>query len=139
MELTLKQAKNELTKLENELDLYLTKKKINFEKTQPKASRIKDIVVSKSNTIFDSFSHYVIKDEECDDKIYSLQESIVAYQSYITKEINRMRKYDDIALIVYLKEEENWSWKDIDKELNCGADYARTKYKRFKKDGENKN
>jgi len=132
--MTLKQAKNEIIKLENELDLYLTKKKINFERTQPQASKIKDIVVSRGINIFDSFSSYVIKDEECDDKIYSLQESILAYKQYLNKELNRMRTYDDITLIVYLKEEENWSWREIDRYLNYAEDTSRTKYKRFKKD-----
>lgn len=111
--LTIKEARNEISKLENELDLYLTKKKINFIKTQPKSIEIKDIVASKTNTIFDKFTHYVIKDEELDSKIYWLQESIVSYQEYIVKEMRRISENGGSELIVYLRDEERLSWKEV--------------------------
>lgn len=131
--LTVRQAKNIIKELQNELDLYLTKKKINFERTQPKASKMKDAIISKTGEIFDSFTTYMIKDEECDDKIYALQESILAYETYLSKELNRMREYDEISLIVFLKEELNWTWKEIDETLHNSCDYSRTKYNRYKK------
>ena len=81
----------------------------------------------------------MIKDEECDDKIYALKDSILAYEKYLNNELNRMREYDDVSLIVYLKEEEQWSWREIDKFLNLGDDYSRTKYRRYKKESENSN
>ncbi len=111
--LTIKEARNEISKLENELDLYLTKKKINFIKTQPKSIEIKDIVASKTNTIFDRFTHYVIKDEELDSKIYWLQESIVSYQEYIVKEMRRISENGGSELIVYLRDEERLPWKEV--------------------------
>ena len=99
--LTIKEAHNEIIKLENELDLYLTKKKINFVKTQPASSKFKDIVTSRTNAIFDKFNHYVIKDEELDTKIYSLQESILGYQEYIVKEMKRISEIEPFKLKVY--------------------------------------
>jgi hypothetical protein len=99
--LTIKEAHNEIIKLENELDLYLTKKKINFVKTQPASSKFKDIVTSRTNVIFDKFTHYVIKDEELDTKIYSLQESILSYQEYILKEMKRISDIEPYKLKVY--------------------------------------
>lgn len=131
--LTIREAKNEIKKAENELDLYLTKKKINFNKTQPGAITLKDIMVDSSKNVFDKFTHYVIKDEEVDSKIYGLQETINAYQKYIIEEMKRMSECDEIGLICYLKEEEHKSWKEIDKYLHRGEDYSRTKYKRYKK------
>lgn len=98
--LSIEEAKNEIKKLENELDLYLTKKKINYQKTQPASIKIKDIVISSKN-IFDKFSHYVIKDEELDIKIYSLQEAILSYQEYILKEMKRISKSEPYKLRVY--------------------------------------
>lgn len=133
-ELSIGETKNIIQNLQNKLELYLRKKQINFDKTQPKSSKIKDIVVSNSNTNFDCFTTYMIKDEECDDKIYKLQQEILAYQTYLNKEIMRMKKNDDLPLIVYLKEEEKMSWREIDKLLNHGEDYSRTKYKRYKKE-----
>jgi hypothetical protein len=133
--LTIRETKNIIKQLENELELYLEKKQINFEKTQPSCTKLKDIIVNKGNTIFDSFTTYMIKDEECDDRIYELKGKILAYEKYLNNELDRMREYDDIPLIIYLKEERQWNWRDIDKYLNLGEDYSRTKYKRFKKLG----
>ena len=103
--LTIRQAKNEIKKLENNLDLYLTKKKINFEKTQPASNEIKSVVTSKGN--------YVIKDEELDSTIYSIQESILAYQQFIVKEMKRISEAKGSELITYLRDEENLSWNEI--------------------------
>ena len=94
--LSIEEAKNEIKKLENELDLYLTKKKINYQKTQPASIKIKDIVISSNK-----FSHYVIKDEELDIKIYSLQEAILSYQEYILKEMKRISESEPYKLRVY--------------------------------------
>lgn len=98
--LTIEEARNEIEKLENELDVYLTKKKINYVKTQPGSSKFKD-VVTRTNAIFDKFSHYIIKDEELDTKIYSLQESILSYQEYILKEMKRISKIEPHKIKVY--------------------------------------
>lgn len=111
--LTIRQAKNEIKKLENNLDLYLTKKKINFDKTQPKTAGIKDVVTSKGNIIFDKFTHYVIKDEELDSTIYGIQESILAYQNFIIKEMKRISSAGGSELIIYLRDEEGLSWNEI--------------------------
>lgn len=116
--LTIRQAKNELKKLENELDLYLTKKRINFERTQPGSSKIKDIVTSRTHNIFDSFTHYVIKDEEVDDKIYSLQATIAAYQTYIINEMKRISENGGSELIVFLRDELHLKWEDIVRQTN---------------------
>ncbi len=132
-ELTIRSAKNNIKQLENELDVYLTQKNINYLKTQPKAMQIKDIVVDSSHTNFDSFLNYVSKDEEYDSKIYGLLASIYSYKSYIAKEIQRMSEYDEIGYIIYLKEEEKKSWREIDKILHHGEDYSRIKYYRYKK------
>lgn len=131
--LTIKQAKNEIRQLENELDLYATKKKINFEKTQPSAIKIKEIVVDSSHTNIDSFLNYVLRDEEYDTKIYSLIANIYAYKRYIAEELKRISQYDEISYIEYLKYEENKSWREIDQILHHGDDYSRVKYYRYKK------
>lgn len=98
--LTINEAKNIINKLENELDLYLTKKKINFVKTQPASTKFKD-VVSRSNAIFDKFTHYLIKDEDLDLKIYSLQESINSYQKYIIEEMRRISMFEPYKIKIY--------------------------------------
>lgn len=130
--LTIREAKNEIRKLEHELDVYLTQKNINFLKTQPKAIQIKDIIVDSSHTNIDVFLNYVSKNEEYDIRIYGLLASIYSYKSYIAKEIQRLCDYDDIGYIRYLKEEEGKSWREIDHILHYAEGYSRTKYNRSK-------
>ena len=131
--MTLKECKNEIQRLQNNLRFYLNKKKINFEKTQPSSIKLKEITVDGGFKDWDPFMSYMIKDEECDKEIYILQKELNNYQTWFTNEMLRMLRYDDLPLIVYLKEEENKNWKDIDRLLHYGDDYSRTKYKRFKK------
>ncbi len=133
--LTIREAKNEILRLEHELDLYLTKRNINYLKTQPGAMQIRDIVVDSSHTNFDSFLNYTIRDEEYDTKIYGLLASIYGYKKYIAKELERMSKYDEIGYIVHLREEEKMSWREIDKILHHGEGYSKLKYIRYKKNG----
>lgn len=128
--LTIKEAKNELQKDMNELELYLTKKKINYQKTQPKGTNYDKIVVSGIPITFDKFTHYVVKDDQYDSKIYSLQESIVAWENYIINEMKRVAENtDEITLIHYLRDE-GYSWNKIDKLLHYAPDTSRTKIKR---------
>lgn len=136
--LTIKEARNEIEKLENELDVYLTKKKINYIKTQPGSSKFKDVITSKTNAIFDKFSHYIIKDEELDTKIYSLQESILSYQEYILKEMKRISNVEPYKLKVYeLREDMEFMrkynrkryWIEIAESLNYSEKQVRRIYK----------
>ena len=136
--LTIKEARNEIEKLENELDVYLTKKKINYVKTQPGSSKFKDVVTSRTNAIFDKFSHYIIKDEELDTKIYSLQESILSYQEYILKEMQRISNIEPYKLKVYeLREDMDFIrkynrkryWIEIADTLNYSEKQVRRIYK----------
>lgn len=108
-------AKNEIDKLQDSLELYLQKKKINFIKTQPGSPIMKDIISGKNDgpAIFDKFSHYVIKDEELDSEIYALQESINAYENYIIKEMKRIASYGGSELIRYYRDVEKMRWNEI--------------------------
>lgn len=130
--MNLKKTKNNIIRLQNNLEYYLTKKKINFEKTQPSSAKIKEVVVFSSYNVFDAFSSYMIKDEELDEYIYQTLEELLNEQTLFVKEMNRMRKYDQLPLIVYLREEENWSWKKIDKMLCVSDDVSRVRYSRYK-------
>ena len=110
-------AKNEIDKLQDTLELYLQKKKINFIKSQPGSPIMKDIITGKNNgkAIFDKFAHYIIKDEELDSEIYSLQESINAYENYIIKEMKRISKYGGSELVRYYRDVEKKKWDEISK------------------------
>jgi len=130
--LTIKEAKNEILKLEHELEVYCTERNINFLKTQPGAVKPKDVVVDASHTNFDTFLNYVMRDEEYDTKIYGLLAAMYSYKAYIAKEKERMSKNDEISYIIYLREEERKSWREIDKILHHGENYSKVKYARYK-------
>ena len=131
--MTLKECKNEIQKLQNNLRFYLNKKKINFEKTQPSSIKLKEIMVDGGFRDWDPFMSYMIKDEECDKEIYLLQKELNNYQTWFTNEMLRMLKYDDLPLIVYLKEEENKSWRDIDNFFHYAEGTTKKRYFRNKK------
>lgn len=132
MELNIRSAKNRIRKLENDLDVYLTKKKINFTKTQPKSPKLDSLGISKTNEIFDKFTHYVIKDEELDTTIYAVQEEIASLQNYIVKEMERISKSGGSELVVYLRDEEKLKWDKIAKITHYSERQARRIYNEAK-------
>ena len=131
--LTIREAKNQIKHLENDLDVYATQRNINFLKTQPGSVKLKDVVVDSSHTNIDSFLNYISRDEELDPKIYGILASIYSWKAYIAKEIQRLSQYDEIGYIEYLKYDEKKSWREIDKILHHGEGYSKTKYLRYKK------
>ena len=130
--LTISKAKNEILKLEHQLDVLATKKNINFLKTQPGAIKLKELVVDSSHTNYDSFLNYVQRSETIDNEIYAILASIYSYKTFIAKELQRLSKYDEIGYIIYLREEERKSWREIDRILHHGENYSKVKYSRYK-------
>lgn len=113
--MTINQAKIEREKLINELDLYLEQKEINFIKTQPKSPIIRDVIEGKSDgfKISDKFTHYIIKDEKFDNKIFTLQKEINALEKYIISEMERINNAGGDYLIRYYRDVEHFSWNKI--------------------------
>lgn len=132
--MSLKQIKNEIEKYNNHLLMWCEKKKINFESTQPKGIKYDDMIIQSSVRNFDPFTTYMIKDEECDEKIYMYQAIISNLQNLLSKEILRMKKYENMDLIVYFKEDMKYSWAKIDRILHYADGTSKKKYFRYKKD-----
>lgn len=118
--LTINQAKIIRNQLVNELELYLEQKEINFIKTQPKSPLMKDIIEGKSDgfKINDRFTHYIIKDEKLDEKIFALEKEINTYEKFIIKEMERINKAGGSYLIKYYRDVEKYSWDRISKLTN---------------------
>lgn len=118
--LTINQAKIERERMINELELYLEQKEINFIKTQPESPIMKDIVEGKSDgfRISDKLTHYLIRDEQFDEKIFALQKSINAYENFIIKEMERINKAGGNYLIKYYRDVEHFSWNKISRLTN---------------------
>lgn len=128
-ELSIKEIKYKIKELEDDLDLYLTLKKINFEKTQPQSTKYKDIVTNKTNQCFDKFSHYVIKDEDYDNTIYAKTEALNAWEKRLIEKIRGLSTGDSKAFITYLREEENYSWEKIEETTHYSKRQAQRIYK----------
>lgn len=126
--LTIEKAKNEREKLNNELELYLEKKQINFIKTQPKATQLKDVVVSSGFTN-DKFVHFVIKDTELDTTIYCLQKEINALEKYIIEEMERISKECGSDLIRYYRDDKKYQWEKIARLTNYSVRQCQRLYK----------
>lgn len=118
--LTINQAKIEKDKLINELELYLEQKEVNFIKMQPRSPIMRDIIEGKSDSfkISDKYTHYLIKDEKLDEKIFALQKEINAYERYIIKEMERINKAGGNYLIKYYRDVEKFSWNKISRLTN---------------------
>ena len=116
--MNIREARNEVEKLGNELELYLEKKKINFNKTQPGSIKYQDIV-THSNILIDKFTHYVIKDVELDEHILTLQEEINSLEKYIIEEMKRISKSpDSTEQIKFYRDELKMSWEEIAKRVH---------------------
>ena len=133
LHLTIKQAKNNMQQDINELDLYLTKKKINFQKTQPKGTNYDKVVVSGTPIAFDKFTHYVIRNEDYDAKIYSLMESINAWEKYIIDEMKRIFNNGGSELVVFLRDEMDLGWNEVSKRSNYSIRQCHNLYDLAKK------
>lgn len=118
--ITLNQAKIEKERLIKELDLYLELKEVNFIKTQPKSPIMRDIIEGKSDgfSISDRYTHYIIKDEQYDEKIFALQKEINAYEKFIINEMERINKAGGNYLIKYYRDIEHFSWNKISRLTN---------------------
>lgn len=118
--LTIEGAKIEKEKLVKELELYLELKEANFIKTQPKSPIMKDIVEGKSDgfRISDKMTHYLVKDEQLDEKIFALQKSINAYEKYIIEQMEIVNKAGGSYLIKYYRDIEKFSWNKISRLTN---------------------
>ena len=118
--LNISKAKIQREQLINELELYLEQKEINFIKMQPESPIMKDIIEGKSDgfKISDKYTHYLIKDEKLDDKIFALEKEINALEKYIIKEMEIINKAGGSYLIRYYRDVEHFSWKRISRLTN---------------------
>lgn len=129
--MTIREAKNDLERINNELELYLEKKQINFEKTQPQASKFKDVILP-TGFVNNKFLHYVIKDENLDSKIIALQKEKNAIENFIINEMERILKNKGNEYIVYLRDEMKLSWDKICRRTDYSLRQCHYLYKQAK-------
>lgn len=137
-ELTIKEANNEIERIDNQLEFYFNKKEQAFNRTQPKPTDIKDSI--HSTLRIDSNLEYVALCEKLDPIIDSLQEDKKLLLDFIEKELQRLGKYRELEqLIIYYKEQyvpksnEEVTWYFISKKVYASESTCKRIYKKYKK------
>lgn len=113
---TIKEANNEINRLTNLLNLYIDRKNLLFNDTQPKVADSNAERVDGSMTREEKFFKYVYKceNEEIDWWIEKLNIYIIALSNYVEKELKRIGEYEPLkAKIIKLREEKGMKIRDI--------------------------
>lgn len=125
-DLTIWKAKSELEHLENQLDLKLQQKELNFIRTQPGAVKT-DKDVTSGGAREDKFASYVIRDIDLDRDIDYIQDLIKVYEDYIEKELKRLNKYGEWEQKVIYMRESKQPWINI----ACATPFSQTTCRRI--------
>lgn len=130
--LNISKAKIQREQLVNELELYLEQKEINFIRTQPKSPIMRDVIEGRSDgfRISDKYTHYIIKDQKFDEKIYALQKEINALEKYIISEMERISKAGGDYLVRYYRDIEKYSWEKISRLTHYSLRQCHNLYKK---------
>lgn len=116
MKYTIKEANNEINRLTNLLNLYIDRKNLLFNDTQPKVADPNTDRVDGNMTREEKFFKYVYKceDEQIDWWIEKLNIYIIALNNYVEAELKRIGEYEPLkAKIIKLREEKGMKWDDI--------------------------
>lgn len=115
-EFSIKEANNEINRITNLLNLYIDRKNLLFNETQPKVADPNAERVDGSMTREEKFFKYVYKceNEEIDWWIEKLNIYIIALNNYVEAELKRIGEYEPLkAKIIKLREEKGMKWDDI--------------------------
>lgn len=115
-EFSIKEANNEINRVTNLLNLYIDRKNLLFNETQPKVADPNTDRVDGSMTREEKFFKYVYKceDEQIDWWIEKLNIYIIALNNYVEAELKRIGEYEPLkAKIIKLREEKGMKWDDI--------------------------
>ncbi len=149
MDISLREANNQIVEKENKLEYFLQCKEIALLQTLPKGTNLtKDQVQGGKRE--DRYLKYVIKIESIDNKITEIQDEIEALNNYIEKELKRLNQYGELErLIIYYKEEYvvpineranrrkntmlQLTWDEISQKVFCSKTTCRDIYRKYKK------
>ena len=133
--MTIKEANNQINKLDNEIEYYLKKKELETRKLMPQATRYDKILVDGGKRV-DKYANYVIKSEIIDKELDNLFQAKRLLEDFVEKELIRLNKYDEVLqLIVYYKEQcfEKLTWQQISNRVHYSVAQCRNLYRKYKK------
>ena len=104
------------------------------EKDNPEIKLVISDLYGYLYTLNDNGVKYTLVDNISDnEKIYMYQAIISNLQNLLANEILRMKKFGDVDLIVYYKEDMKYGWVKIDQLLHYADGTSKKKYFRYKK------
>lgn len=130
--MTIVKAKSLIKHLENNLNLKLEMKELNFIRTQPNSTKI-DSERTSGGKREDKFSNYVIKDIKVDEEIEIIQNQIRILEKYITNELKRIDEYDEWEQKVIYMRESKVNWIKIACSTPFSESTCKRIYRRYKK------
>ena len=134
--MTIKEAKNKLERVDNQIEYWLKEKELELGNVLPQAVNTTTERVNGGKRV-DKFVAYAVavEDKEIDlnlDKLYAKKRNL---EDFIEKELRRLKKYREVEqLIVYYKEQclEEHTWVNISQKVYMSVSQCKKIYKKFK-------
>lgn len=132
--MTIIEANKEIERIDNQLDLLLTKKQIIIESTiYPKSGTGERVQGGKKE---DKYKHLDYAIDTIEPEIELLYKEKKVYEEFIEKELHRLGKYNEVEqLIIFYKEQttENYTWEQISQRVHYSVTQCRRIYRKWKK------
>lgn len=132
--MTIIEANKEVERIDNELDLLLTKKQRIIESTIYPSKPVSGERVDGGKRE-DKYKYLDYAIDNIDPEIERLYKERKAYEEYIEKELIRLKKYNEIEQqVVYWKEQTtfNYTWLEISQKVHYSVTQCRRIYKKWK-------
>lgn len=132
--MTIKEANNQINKIDNEIEYYLKKKELEMAKMMPQATKYDKTLVDGGKRE-DKYANYVVKNELIDKTIDKLYDDKRLLEDFIEKELIRLKKYDEVMqLVVFYKEQcfEKLTWQQISNRVHYSVIQCKRIYKKWK-------
>jgi hypothetical protein len=143
--MTLKEANEELERLDNEYNYWLNEKERLSLLVSPKSMDIRPEMVEGGKRV-DKLALYVesMDDKKINETLEYIQKKKQNLMNWLDNELSILKKYNEIEqLIVYYKENvmitdkytnkrRNMTWEEISKEVHYSKDYCRKIYRNYK-------
>ena len=136
--MTLKEAKKEIERIDNELEFWLNKKAFILESTIYPSKPITGERVDGGKRE-DRYKHLDYAIDEIDPEIEKLYKEKRIYEDYIEKELIRLGKYNEVEqLIIFYKEQTTteYTWEQISQRVHYSITQCRRIYRKWKKQRE---
>lgn len=132
--MTIIEANKEVERIDNELDLLLTKKQRIIESTIYPSKPVSGERVDGGKRE-DKYKYLDYAIDNIDPEIENLYKEKKMYEDFIEKELIRLKKYNEVEQqVIYWKEQTtfNYTWLEISQKVHYSVTQCRRIYKKWK-------